>query len=89
MLVERSLWLDERNTAFAEQERVLLDLRHQLGTKVAEIEALKLLIAKLRRMQFGRKSENPVVPGLDPVQRWRGQHRFVPAGVERWTGAGS
>jgi transposase len=32
-------------------------LRAQLNTRAAEIEHLKLQIAKLRRMQFGRKSE--------------------------------
>ena len=32
-------------------------LKAQLNTRAAEIEHLKLQIAKLRRMQFGRKSE--------------------------------
>lgn len=32
-------------------------LRQQLETRVLEIESLKLQIAKLRRMQFGAKSE--------------------------------
>lgn len=32
-------------------------LRQQLSTRVLEIESLKLQIAKLRRMQFGAKSE--------------------------------
>jgi transposase len=32
-------------------------LQAQLTTRAAEIEHLKLWIAKLRRMQFGRKSE--------------------------------
>jgi len=31
--------------------------REQLASRDSEIEHLKLLIAKLRRMQFGRKSE--------------------------------
>jgi transposase len=35
----------------------LAGLTAQLNTRAAEIEHLKLLIAKLRRMQFGRKSE--------------------------------
>lgn len=50
MLAERSLQMEQ-------QTRIVLDLRHQLETKASEIEALKLLIAKLRRMQFGRRSE--------------------------------
>jgi hypothetical protein len=32
-------------------------LTQQLASREAEIERLKLLIAKLRRMQFGRRSE--------------------------------
>ncbi|RQV00681.1 IS66 family transposase, partial [Burkholderia cenocepacia] len=32
-------------------------LREQLSSRAIEIEHLKLTIAKLRRMQFGRKSE--------------------------------
>ena len=36
---------------------LVLEQRAQLATRVAEIEQLKLLIAKLRRMQFGRSSE--------------------------------
>jgi len=36
---------------------LVLQQRAQLATRVAEIEHLKLLIAKLRRMQFGRSSE--------------------------------
>ena len=35
----------------------ILGLEAQLNTRAAEIEHLKLMIAKLRRMQFGRKSE--------------------------------
>jgi transposase len=38
--------------------KALIFLQHeQLASRDAEIEQLKLLIAKLRRMQFGRKSE--------------------------------
>jgi len=40
----------------ARDERIL-GLEAQLNTRAAEIEHLKLMIAKLRRMQFGRKSE--------------------------------
>lgn len=36
---------------------LVLEQRAQLATRVAEIEHLKLLIAKLRRTQFGRSSE--------------------------------
>jgi transposase len=39
------------------QHEQLLTQREQLASRDAEIEQLKLLIAKLRRMQFGRKSE--------------------------------
>ena len=35
----------------------IIGLEAQLNTRAAEIEHLKLMIAKLRRMQFGRKSE--------------------------------
>jgi transposase len=40
-----------------ERDEVVAGLRAQLTTTEVEIEHLKLLIAKLRRMQFGRKSE--------------------------------
>jgi len=36
---------------------LVIEQRAQLATRVAEIEQLKLLIAKFRRMQFGRSSE--------------------------------
>jgi transposase len=39
------------------QSELMEDLREQLNTRAVEIEHLKLTIAKLRRMQFGRKSE--------------------------------
>ena len=39
------------------QHDELLDTRQRLLSRESEIEHLKLLIAKLRRMQFGRKSE--------------------------------
>lgn len=39
------------------QDEVLEGLREHLNTHAVEIEHLKLQIAKLRRMQFGRKSE--------------------------------
>jgi transposase len=40
-----------------ERDDQLAGLTAQLNTRAAEIEHLKLLIATLRRMQFGRKSE--------------------------------
>ena len=39
------------------RDEQILGLQAQLNTRAAEIEHLKLWIAKLRRMQFGRKSE--------------------------------
>src|SRR5712664_3152259 len=41
----------------AEQEERIFTQSEQLASREAEIEHLKLLIAKLRRMQFGRSSE--------------------------------
>ena len=49
--------LAERDAALAAQTRTVSELREQLSTRTAEIEHLKLHIAKLQRMQFGRKSE--------------------------------
>ena len=40
----------------ASEARVAL-LSAELSTRTAEIEHLKLVLAKLRRMQFGRRSE--------------------------------
>jgi hypothetical protein len=40
-----------------ERDDQVAALNAQLNTRAAEIEHLKLQIAKLRRMQFGRKSE--------------------------------
>jgi transposase len=39
------------------QTEELLTKNEQLASREVEIEHLKLLIAKLRRMQFGRSSE--------------------------------
>ena len=39
------------------RDEQILGLEAQLNTRATEIEHLKLTIAKLRRMQFGRKSE--------------------------------
>jgi transposase len=41
----------------ADRNDLVQRLQDQLHSRTTEIEALKLLIAKLRRMQFGRKSE--------------------------------
>ena len=43
-------------SAHANAKRVV-ELQDQLSSRVIEIEHLKLMLAKLRRMQFGRKSE--------------------------------
>jgi transposase len=51
---EQLLGKDEQLTA---QQEELLTQREQLASRDAEIEHLKLLLAKLRRQQFGRKSE--------------------------------
>jgi transposase len=45
-----------RTLILSQHEQIRLQ-REQLASRDAEIEQLKLLIAKLRRMQFGRKSE--------------------------------
>jgi transposase len=45
-----------RTLIIAQHDQIALQ-REQLASRDAEIEQLRLLIAKLRRMQFGRKSE--------------------------------
>lgn len=52
----RALVLAQHRTLTAQNAEILLQ-REQLASREAEIERLKLLIAKLRRMQFGRRSE--------------------------------
>lgn len=47
----------ERESVLAAKEILVDELREQVSTHALEIEHLKLLIAKLKRMQFGRKSE--------------------------------
>jgi transposase len=47
----------ERDAAIAQHDEIVMELRGQVLARTAEIEHLKLLIAKLKRMQFGRKSE--------------------------------
>ena len=51
----RNQWA--RWTEIPTQQQVVAGLTEQLNTRDVEIEHLKLQIAKLRRMQFGRKSE--------------------------------
>src|SRR3989442_5783606 len=49
------------------QHEQLLSKDEQLTSRDEEIERLKLLIAKLRRMQFGRKSEK-VDPQIEELE---------------------
>ena len=59
----KALVLALRERLFSHQEQLstqqeeILSQREQLASRDAEIEHLKLLIAKLRRQQFGRSSE--------------------------------
>jgi transposase len=48
---------EELKAVILSQHEQLLSKDEQLASRDGEIERLKLLIAKLRRMQFGRKSE--------------------------------
>jgi hypothetical protein len=48
---------EELKTLIVTQHQQLLSKDEQLASRDSEIEQLKLLIAKLQRMQFGRKSE--------------------------------
>jgi hypothetical protein len=52
----KSLILTLHEQVFSNQQEILAQ-REQLASREAEIEHLKLLIAKLRRLQFGRSSE--------------------------------
>lgn len=47
----------ERDAALASQGVIVTELREQMSTRAAEIAHLKRWIAKLQRMQIGRKSE--------------------------------
>ena len=47
----------ERDAAILARDEVVESLRGELPIRKVEIEQLKLFIAKLKRMQFGRKSE--------------------------------
>ena len=57
LLLAAEQTLRERDTVIAAHDELVSGLRAQLTTTEVEIEHLKLMIAKLRRMQFGRKSE--------------------------------
>ena len=45
------------NAVIAARDDLVLDLQEQVSHHAVEIDHLKLLIAKLKRLQFGRKSE--------------------------------
>jgi len=47
----------QSETRAAQSEARVAYLAAELSTRTAEIEHLKLVLAKLRRMQFGRSSE--------------------------------
>jgi transposase len=49
--------LRERDVQVARLQETVDSQLTALASRAAEVEHLKLLIAKLRRMQFGRKSE--------------------------------
>ena len=49
--------IDALKALLLARDEQIVGLQAQLNTRAAEIEHLKLWIAKLRRMQFGRKSE--------------------------------
>ncbi len=49
--------IDALKALLRERDAQVAELRQQLSSRSLEIEHLKLTIAKLRRMQFGRKSE--------------------------------
>ncbi len=49
--------IDALKALLRERDAQVAELRKQLSSRSLEIEHLKLTIAKLRRMQFGRKSE--------------------------------
>ena len=57
MLLEQAATLQERDAQVAKLQERVDSQEAALASRVAEVEHLKLLIAKLRRMQFGRKSE--------------------------------
>src|SRR5713101_9412021 len=68
------------------QQEEILSQREQLASREVEIEHLKLLIAKLRRMQFGRSSEkldrkiNQLELRLEELQAGQPQSKTVASG---------
>ena len=56
-MTERAALPDLDTLDSAALKTLILSQYEQLASRDSEIEQLKLLIAKLRRMQFGRKSE--------------------------------
>jgi len=78
----KSLILELHDQVFSNQQEILSQ-REQLASRDAEIEHLKLLIAKLRRMQFGRSSEKldrqiePRDAGIQ-IDKFRAQSRRGP-----------
>jgi transposase len=57
MLLARETELAVSEAALQDSEARVAHLSAELSTRTAEIEHLKLVLAKLRRMQFGRRSE--------------------------------
>lgn len=57
LLLASDARLMQLTNTIAAHDAVVQDLREQVSSSALEIEHLKLLIAKLKRMQFGRKSE--------------------------------
>src|SRR5215469_10007926 len=57
MLLSQEAALRERDAQMLKLQELVDSQQAALASRVAEVEHLKLLIAKLRRMQFGRKSE--------------------------------
>ncbi|CAJ0809825.1 IS66 family transposase ISBcen14 [Ralstonia psammae] len=57
MVLAREAMVQERDAQVHKHKAQLAALEKRLSSREQEIEHLKLLIAKLRRMQFGRKSE--------------------------------
>ena len=57
MLLSQEAALRERDVQMLKLQETVDSQQAALASRAAEVEHLKLLIAKLRRMQFGRKSE--------------------------------
>nr|WP_321943923.1 IS66 family transposase [Paraburkholderia tropica] len=57
MLLSQEAALRERDAQMIKLQETVDSQQAALASRIAEVEHLKLLIAKLRRMQFGRKSE--------------------------------